>query len=380
MKKSAHKNKDILLVTEYFAPHWTGISQSCYYIAKSLIKQGYNVHVLTTQYDLELPLHEVRDGIEIERVPYQIRLSRTHYSWKIVLRFISSIRNFDCVIINSPNSNILFLAILAKIFGKRLVIYHQGDLVMPKQTGSFLAHKIVELFFDALTIPAMFLADRISTFTEDYAQNSRVMKYFLYKFFPYIPALVISQKKPDTVFKAKLDTLKSKHILIGFAGRFVEEKGFDVLLEAIPLVSKKYPQSLFVFAGKTDIDYEPFFEKLKPMIEKNKNYLNFMGLLNENNLAYFYKNLHCFVLSSRSECLALTQLEALLQKVPVVVSNIPGARMPVKETGYGVVVEPESPQSLSDGIIKILNSKETLLKKYPNVDLFFKRYAVFHID
>src|SRR3989338_41425 len=137
------KSNSVLLVSEYFYPHWTGISKSFYYIATNIIKQGYQVTVLTTQYDNKLQQQSIIDKVEVIRVPYQFRLSRTHYSLTIIARFIGIIGRYQTVIINSPNSNILLLSLISKIFRKKLIIYHQGDIIMPKKTGSHLVCRLL---------------------------------------------------------------------------------------------------------------------------------------------------------------------------------------------------------------------------------------------
>ena len=53
------------------------------------------------------------------------------------------------------------------------------------------------------------------------------------------------------------DALRAKNRMKAF----VEEKGFDILLQAIALLEKKRDDLHFVFAGATEIDYEDFFKK-----------------------------------------------------------------------------------------------------------------------
>lgn len=368
----------ILLATEYFHPHWTGIAKTFHYVAKNLQSQGHDITVLTTQFDDQSPRNEVFDGIDIVRAPYQIRLSRTHYSLWIVFTFMSMLHRFDIVVINSPNSNVLFYSILTKVWGKKLVIYHQGDLKLPRMTGNFFLHKALEIVFDLLTIPSFLLADIASTYTKDYAKNSRVMKYSLFKFKPYVPTYVLEDGKPTEAFAKQMTALKKKHKkIIGFAGRFVEEKAFDVLLKAMPHVIEKEPSAHFVFAGKTDIDYEPYFDKLAPLIEQNKDNLTFLGLLRDHNYTHFFKSIDTFVISSRSDCFPTTQIEAVLQGVPSVCTDIPGARMLVKKTGYGEIAEPENPQDLADKIIKALNTDYSTKKN--SVTKFFETYKDFPV-
>ncbi len=379
--KSESAQKKALLATEYFYPHWTGIAKTFSYVGENLIKQGYDVTVLTTQFDSKNPLHEEYQGLHIIRSPYQFRISRTHYSFSILAEFIKRVRNFDIVVINSPNSNILFLTILARLFGKQCIIYHQGDLTLPKLTGNRFANTMIQLIFDCLTLPSMLMANIVSTYTADYAKNSRVMKYSMKKFRAYIPRYQLSSELASEQFKHTIENLQKNYLLIGFAGRFVEEKAYDVLLRAIPEVVKTIPNAHFVFAGKTTIDYEPFYDYVKPLIEHVKDHVTFLGLLDQGDYRLFYSSLETFVISSRTDCFPTTQIEAVIQHVPTVCTNIPGARMLVQETGYGEIVHTEDHMSLVHGIITLIHNHEKdtnyYEKNYPAVEKFFKTYETF---
>lgn len=368
----------ILLISEYFYPHWTGIVKAFEALATQLTEEEHSVTVLTTQFKKDLPREETYNKIHIVRSPYLFKMSRTYYSIALIKDAVLLYRNTDVVIINSPNSNILPLTVLAKLMGKRIFIYHQGDLTLPRQTGSKILTMIIERIFDLMTIPAMALASGVSTYTADYAENSRVMRFFMNKFHPYIPTLYLSTEKPDAQFQKKITGLEKEYKLVGFAGRFVEEKGFDILLQAIPGVVDAIPTVHFVFAGQTHIDYEPFFEKNKKLIESVKGHVVFLGLLNESELAEFYRNLDVFVISSRSDCFPLTQMEAARSGVPIVVTDIPGARMLVKETGCGIIVRSEDPESLAKGIINALSSP-IQSGIHDKVTKFFKTYETFFL-
>ncbi len=369
--------KRVLMVSEYYPPHWTGLSTSFHFLANQLAGEGHSVHVLTTRFD-EKTLRAEQDGrVLITRVPYQIKISRTHYSIAIVWEFLKMVKDVDSVIVNSPNSNILLFAVLAKLFGKKLTIYHQADILLPKQTGNQLVHFLIDRIFDISTIPAVLLADRISTFTYDYAKFSRVLRYGLKKFFAYIPNVKLSSEAPSKDFRATMDTLAQKHMLIGISGRFVEEKGFDILFQALPLILKRYPHAHIAFAGKKVIEYEPFYDHHKELFEKYEKNVSFMGFLQGGNLAYFYEKLDVFVLSSRIECFALTQIDTLQKKVPIVVTDVSGARMLVKESGFGEIAERENPESLAEAIIEVLKNRPKYLKNHQKAVEFLEKYREF---
>ncbi|MGB4965941.1 MAG: glycosyltransferase family 4 protein [Microgenomates group bacterium] len=361
----------LLLASEYFHPHWTGIAKSFLVLAKQLKKEGHEITVLTTRFEDSLPIEEQFKKLAIIRATPQFKISRTNYSISSLVDFFKLAGSHDQVIINSPHSNILFFTLIAKLLGKKVTIFHQGDLKLPRKTGSLLQHILIERVFDVLTIPAFFLADRIATFTKDYARHSRTMKYFLFKFFAYIPAVTLPNAQRST---------PSKQILIGFAGRFVEEKGFDILYKAMDKVIKKVPSAKFVFAGSTKMDYEPFYESQKKLFDSQKKHVKYLGLLDGKKLAEFYNSLNVFVISSRSDCLALTQMEAAHAGVPIVCTDIPGARMLVKETGFGTIVDSNDPNSLADGIIKVLKNREIYQKNQKKVISSLKKYDTFTIN
>ena len=367
--------KNILIITEYYPPHWTGLAQSIFYAAHNLASRGHTVHVLTTHSDPHALKHEV-GVVTVTRVPYQFQISRTDYSFSILKDFIRLLPTYNTVIINSPNSNILFLALFAKIFRKKLIIYHQADILLPRHTGNRIKHRFIELLFDFFTIPSMVLADTVSSFTYDYAEFSRVMRYSLPKFAPYIPDIQLSAEPPQHSFKKQMDTIKKAHKLIGISGRFVEEKGFDLLFQALPDILKKIPSAHIVFAGQ-HVAYEPFYDRHRALFESQKKHVTFLGMLTGADLSYFYECLDVFVLSSRIECFALTQIEASQKRVPIVVTNVPGARMLVLETEFGEIATHDN---LAEKIIAVLKNTQKYQKNYKKVRPFLEKFHNFPLQ
>lgn len=63
-----------------------------------------------------------------------------------------------------------------------------------------------------------------------------------------------------------------------------------------------------------------------------------------------------FVLSSRSEGLPISLLEAISSSLPVVVTDVGACREVVEETGAGLVVTPGEPDALADAMVSLLAS------------------------
>ena len=357
--------KKILIATDYFYPHWTGISKSIYYLIKTKFK-SIKFDILTVNHNNKLKNEEKMFNSSIYRQPYIFSISRAKYSISIIFKFINIIKNYDGVLINSPCTNILFFSFITKIFKKKLIIFHQGDLILPN--GVF--NKIIEKIFDISSIISFYLSDKISTYTKDYAVHSRIIKFFLKKFTPLLLPIYLKKEKlnkQSALYKKLIHIKKNKKILFGFAGRFVEEKGFDVLFDAINYVTKTTKNLHFVFSGETNIEYEKFFYKNLEKYEKIKNNLTLIGLLNEKELSYFYQLIDFIIIPSRSDCFNLVQAEAMFFKKPSIVSNIPGASYLVKQTGFGLIFKKENYQDLAKKIIIAIKTKNKILKNFNKV-------------
>jgi len=83
----------ILIVTDYFYPHWTGISKSLYYLIKTNIEE-LKFDVLTTRYKKELKNQEKIFKTIIYREPYIFSMSRVKYSILVISKFIKNNCNY----------------------------------------------------------------------------------------------------------------------------------------------------------------------------------------------------------------------------------------------------------------------------------------------
>jgi glycosyltransferase involved in cell wall biosynthesis len=151
----------------------------------------------------------------------------------------------------------------------------------------------------------------------------------------------------------------SDHRLIGFAGRWVEEKGFDYLLRAFPLIKAEIPTAHLVFAGEKKVAYEDTFAGNLSLIQAIQEDITFLGLIDDHQkMANFYAMCDVFVLPSRTDMMALVQIESMLSGTPVVASDIPGARVVVQETGFGQLSPPHDPIGLAEIIVNTLHNAE----------------------
>jgi glycosyltransferase involved in cell wall biosynthesis len=160
--------------------------------------------------------------------------------------------------------------------------------------------------------------------------------------------------------------------LVGFAGRFVEEKGFDFLLKSIPLVVERIPEAKFVYAGEVNVVYESFYEKWRHLVDRWSDHVIMLGLLSETQkVANFYALCDVLALPSRTDCFPMVQIEAMLCGTPAVASDIPGLRVPVRMTGMGRLVRGQDERALADGIVEVLSNRQRYLRPRQEIDAIF---------
>jgi glycosyltransferase involved in cell wall biosynthesis len=202
---------------------------------------------------------------------------------------------------------------------------------------------------------------RIVTYTRDYAENSPHLKKYLKKLRVVPPPVELPEVTPAMIESFHREHNPQNHRpVIGMAARFASEKGVEVLLKAIPRILKEYPDSLVLFAGpyKNIMGEEHYYQRLIPVIEEleKRGVWKFLGNLNPLEMATFYPNLDILVLPSlnSTEGFGLVQIEAMLNGVPCVASNLPGVRQPVLAHGMGKIIPIGGSDELASAILDIL--------------------------
>jgi glycosyltransferase involved in cell wall biosynthesis/ubiquinone/menaquinone biosynthesis C-methylase UbiE len=341
----------ILVVLTFYHPHWTGLTAYAKRIAEGLVARGHTVTVLASQHNPDLPREELVGGVRVVRLPYVARVSRGVLMPGFPAAVARLIAEHDIVHVHTPMLETAIVTGIARLLGKPSIITHQGDLVMP--SGVF--NGLVQYSVVSAMTTGLRLATRVVVHSADYGRHSAFLAPIADKLDAIYPPVEMPEPQADVVAAWRQDLGLEGKQLIGFAGRFVEEKGFDYLLQAMPLVQQQLPNAHFVYAGETHVVYEPFFERWRHLFENQQERISTLGLiLDKQQLANFYAMCDLFVLPSRSDCFPSVQIESLLSGTPLVTTDIPGAREVVQATGMGRLVRPRDPQALADGIIATL--------------------------
>lgn len=345
----------------YYVPHRTGLTIHVQRVAEELARRGHTVTVLTARYKLSLPRDdEMYNGVRVVRlwtppIPISRGMVMPAYPWAA----LGLILQHDVVSIHTPMLETALVSVLAGIAGRQVVATHHGDLVLPKGAfNQFIAWTMFALFrFMARR------AARLIAYSQDYAEHSYYLKPFMDKVTPIYPP--IHMPHPNIEHARELRTRWSHQggPVIGFSGRFVEEKRPDLLIQALEVINQSYPNARIVFAGEYDIPYENTWERHQDLVNRYRDQLIFLGLVDDMQfMADFYAACDVLALTSDTECFALVQVEAMLSGTPVVMTNTPGGRVPVQVTGMGRLAQAGDWRSIGEAIVDVIRNREQYIK------------------
>lgn len=350
----------ILMALTYYAPHWTGLTAYAVRLAEGLAARGHQVTVVTSRYRDDLRSRETRNGVNIVRLASWFRLSRGQVMPAFIPTVMRLAREHDVVQCHTPMLETWLVGALSHMAGRKMLMTHHGDLVMP--AGFW--NQFVQLTVGYLLDRGAASADVISIHSQDYADNSDYLRPFAEKVVAiYPPAVIPTPNKGAMAEWRQCIGVGPEDKLVGFAGRFVEEKGFDYLLKAIPLVLRKMPGCKFAYAGDHKVVYEDFYGRWEHLVEAHREHIEMVGLITDQQmLANFYGMCDVFCLPSRTDCFPSVQIESLLCGTPLVTADIPGAREVVKVTGMGLLVEPRNERALAEGLVQVLGDPARFAK------------------
>jgi glycosyltransferase involved in cell wall biosynthesis len=265
----------------------------------------------------------------------------------------------DILHLHLPQFDAPGVAMRGRILGKPVVLTYHCDLQLPQGTMNRLVDKVV-LSMNQL---AGQLADAVVTYTRDYGTHSPFLSQYLDQKLHIIPPPV---ELPD--YKtADILSFRKKHQLsneptIGIICRLATEKGVEVLLKALPIVRRQFPNVRVLQAGQYEniIGEEAYAARLAPLFAKYKDHYHLLGNIEGAELSAFFNSLDCLCVPSlnSTESFGLVQIEAMKNGVPVAACALPGVRQPVTMTGMGEVTAVGDHNALAQAIIKILSNKK----------------------
>ncbi len=163
---------------------------------------------------------------------------------------------------------------------------------------------------------------------------------------------------PKEEARKKLGLPKDEKIML-FVGNVIRAKGLLELVEAFDSLKMTFPDSsLYIIGSKKD---SHFVEELRSFIrDKDVEDIHFKEPLGQEDLALWMAAADALTLPSHHEGFGLVALEAMSAGTKVVGTDVGGLSYLLKD-GAGILVEPENPDSLAQGLWSALDGDSVVI-------------------
>ena len=347
--------KKTLICLSYYKPNISGVTVYAEILAKILKKRGSKVSVLCSRAEgYEGESNE--DGIRIIRSWVMFRIGKGLVMPFFVWDSYKEVKRNDLINCHLPQLESFIVAVWAKILRKRLIITHHCEFGF----DGTISNRLISILSFPFHMISYMLADRIVSYTKDYASKSIFLRMFSKKIEFILPPVLVEKedRKKMEELGRKIGLLEGEKVVL-YVGRIAWEKGLNFLIEAVEMISKKRKVRLVLVGPYEGILGDKSILSLSKMIERNKKNICLYGAMKHEELVNIYKISDCLVLPSTNnlETFGIVQAEAMLCGCPVVASDLPGVRMPVKMTGLGEISKIGESKDLAKKIEIVLREK-----------------------
>lgn len=308
--------------------------------ARSLVKAGYKVILIAPHNN-----HEIVEGIEIIPLPRShnrfFRMLRTITALKLALKHKSDVYHFH-------DPELIYIGLILKFLGKKVIYDVHEDYprqVLIKGWIPALLRRPVSIFISTVEYIVGRIFDGVVVVTDFIAER-----------FPANKTVIVRNFPPIEYFKEPMDCSREclERPIAIYAGGLTRFRGIRQIVEAFSLLKEielwlvgKFEDHVFrneiVLRATPNIKILGFkpFEEVVQLYRKSS-----IGLV-------------CLLPTANYlESIPIKLFEYMAAGLPVVASNFPLWAEFVE--GCGVLVNPEDPLDIANGVRKILRDPETL--------------------
>ena len=262
---------------------------------------------------------------------------------------IRIIRSCDIVILASLGELEIMPLLITKIFRRKVVLVQGGtyastfDAIYSRKWLGL--GKIIPVIAGLLARVTHGLADGLVVDTKEEADFSGLNKYK-----GKIFVCGIAYMNTD-IFKVTKN-LEDRRNIVGYIGRFSQEKGIINLIKAIHLVLDKQADTRFLLCGDGPLLNEA---KKELEVDKTSNKVTLAGRVPLERVPDYLNDMRLLVIPSYFEGLPKILMEAMACGTPVLVTPAGGMTHLIKQEKTGFILASNSPQDICEGIVKALH-------------------------
>lgn len=351
----------ICFVTEYYFPFIGGVQTLFENLIERLVKRGHECFVVTSR----LPgtkKNEVINGVNVYRVNVPKLLDRY---WFTILALPAVYKTAKkCDILHTTTYNAAFPTILAaKLLRKPAIItVHEVLLDLWKilyglnwfnaRVHALIEKSVINLPFDRYIC--------ISYYTRNYVRLYGIEDKKLQVIYPGVDYNLFSCRENAGRLIREMLGIRDNFVYLSF-GRPGYMKGIEFLVQAVPLISKKIPNSklLLILSKEPKYKYKQILSIINNL--KIKDSVILLESMDINELIKYISCCDCAVIPSLSEGFGFTCVEACAIGMPVVATDV--GSIPEIISGNYVFVTPRSPEDICRGVESVYSGKTAFQPK-----------------
>lgn len=237
----------------------------------------------------------------------------------------------------------LFPIIMARLCRKKVIIIITGSAIKTLESKKDpLKYGLLMLQFLTLIF-----AEKIVVYS-----NNIVKEYSLQR---WVRKIVIAQENiiDFGVFKIT-EEYRSRECIVGYIGRFSEEKGILPLLHATQEILNKKPDAKFLFIGDGVLR-----ETIEQYLRENNlgDKIILPGWISHESLPDYLNRMKILVIPSDTEGLPNVMLEAMACGTPVLATAVGAITDVISDGETGFIMTDNSPECIARNVIRVLQSR-----------------------
>lgn len=344
------QSRRILLINYEYPPIGGGGGNATRHIAHELAKMGHQPFVLTAAWG-GLPLTEYTQGVTLRRIP-ALRRHADRCSVLEMLAFVVTAMltapiwarrwkvEIAIVFFTVPCGPVgWLLKLLLKI---PYCLSLQGGDVPGFDPGRLYRHHII-------AGPAIKYLWRNASAV---IANSNGLADLARSFDKLTQIDVIPAGANVIGIAPKSNYISHQHLDILFVGRFVRQKGLDILFEALGMIDPHLGWRLLMVGDGPE--RETLTAQAKRLNIEDR--ITLKGWTTRSILPSIYRDADIFVLPSRDEGMANVLLEAMAAGLPVIGTDVAGTSEVIINNKTGLLVPPENADALASAIINLIDN------------------------
>ncbi len=390
----------ILILTTTF-PRWKDDTTPAfvYELSKRLQNEGFEIVVLAPHHK-GAKRFEIMDGMKVYRFPYfwPAKYQRLCYEGGI----LPNLKRSNLAKLQVP---LLFLSELFYAFKiirkEKIDIIHSHWIIPSGLVGAICKRILREKHILTIHAAGLFglkkfpFKMKIVDFIIKHCDRITVVSSYIYrklidliqpKFDNNIKTkiVILPMGVNTTLFRPKVNknklkikyNIKSKNVLL-FIGRLAEKKGLSYLIQAMPKIVSKSPNTALIICGDGPLRKES--EELVKKMDLDK-FVRFTGYVTGQKKIDYFSLSDILVVpsivtqSGDTEGLPVVILEGLAAGKAVVASNVSGIKDVIKYGYNGFLVMQKNSAAIAEKVLELINNKELMRSISRNASVTSKKY------